>query len=316
MAENATQETAGAEGPVDSAEQAVTEQIESAESGAGESTEGTTEVAEDSGSEGTPAAEEKVPDLTEVDPALFERAIKAGMSYEDVLTFAPSGLERAIAWAESRGPVNDPKANDVKPAQEQSQPKADEVVEPEWKLPDGMEEVDDRIVAALKGVPDYVKAMLASQIKAQMSQLNPEVSGLKTYIQQMENRRLTESVDRFCSAQGTEWEKVYGKGGADDLDPKSDGFNKRNLLVQEADRQRRAYIDRGEPVPSEQKLFAKAQAILFAEQAASAERKKVFLKAKSAKGAILAKPSNRSSIPSEDDSERAVLEKIESAIGR
>jgi hypothetical protein len=309
--ESNAQDTSVAQETPDATEQAVTKEISTA-------------------GETAPAAEaEQVADETSgdkqeqealaVEPALYRRAVLAGLDDEAIADLGtPAAVERAITLLESHRPPDgakgDAKEADGRPQKEQA---ASEVKDPEWKLPP-MDDVHESITTALKMVPQYV----SEYVKAQLSRQNPEVAGLKDqlkgmseYVSMVQQERTDADVDRYVSGLGAEWEKTFGKGSVDDLDPNSDGMKNRAKLYDRALVEAKVAAASGKRPPSLLKCLELARSSLFREQSAKQERIKLLKTAKSAKGVLLAKPSNKSGTPGVDDAEKQVLEKIKSAIG-
>lgn len=309
--ESGVQDTNTAQETPDAAEQAVTQEI----STAGETAPATeTEQAADENSGGKQEQE-----ALAVEPALYRRAVLAGLDDEAIADLGtPAAVERAITLLESRRPPDGARA-DAKEAKGQApqEQKTPEVKDPEWKLPP-MDEVHESIVGALKQVPQYV----AEYVKAQLSRQNPEVANLKTQLEEMsgyvsavQRERTDAEVDRYVSSLGPEWEKTFGKGSVDDLDPKGEGMKNRAKLLDRAFVEAKVAMESGNRPPSLAKCLELAKATLFREQAAKQERIKLLKTAKSAKGVLLAKPSNKPGVPGVDDAEKQVLEKIQNAIG-
>ena len=121
-------------------------------------------------------------------------------------------------------------------------------------------------------------------------------------------------MDRYVAGLGAEWEKTFGKGTVEELDPNSDGMKNRIKLYDRALVEARVAVASGQRAPSLQKCLELAKSSLFREQAAKQERIKLLKTAKSSKGVMLAKPSNKAGTPGVDDAEKTVLEKIQSVI--
>jgi hypothetical protein len=309
VVESADVSTEAESAPVESTEQ-VTPEI----SGADETASATENA--DSGDDKNSASEATESEQSlAVDPAVFARAIRAGLSEDDVVELgSEAAVMRTVTLLESRrGESNDTRPGEVKEAAvaDGGEKAKLEAKAPEWKL--DLPDVDENIVRALNSVPEYVKAF----VEAQLSRLSPDQTAMKQqvekmsqYVQSLEQQRVTSEVDSWVAAQGQDWEKILGKGSIEDLDQNGEAAKARQALFREAKVQEQALLATGKR-PSIKDCLDRARAVLHPKQVERSAQKKLLLKAKSAKGTMLARPSNRPGVPGIDDAEKEIIAKID-----
>ena len=259
-----------------------------------------TEVSEDTvDGEGDPAeAQEAEPEVEylEIQPALFGRAMRAGMSEDEITGFGSADeLERSVSLLESHTRSSDTSASD-EPAKE-TQGKATEVALPEWK-PELGEDIEPSIAKALQGVPDYVgrhlEAALAPVLQ-ERKQLGEKLAQMEQFVVSQQNAANCAKLDNFVTGLGDEGKGLYGEGDVDTLDPDSAGFKARAALDQKVNMLRDSYYRTGQRPPSDKKLLQEAHTLMHPEAIEKRGRQKVLRLAKRSKGAVVSRPSARGS---------------------
>lgn len=224
----------------------------------------------------TPAEPEKpaAPEKTPITTALLGRAFRAGMTEDEISEFEDgAGLERALKMIERRSA---PKEDSAAKASE------DEKIEEIADLP---EEGDDAFDAKITKPWKVMKSRIA-----RLEQRNQE---LRKLVSERAHQQETDWFDNRLSALGTEGEGLFGKGGYDDLDPKSAQMTNRQKLWEAVGRLRSGYFQRKEALPPRNKLFEQAYRMEFGENIKQAEKAKILAAAHQRSSQFTNRPTNR-----------------------
>lgn len=166
---------------------------------------------------------------------------------------------------------------------------------------------DEPVAAALEGIinPLQQQAALVPQMQQVIGYLGNQIQRANAQYAEMQSIAATQRFDGMIANLSKEYETVLGKGGIDELDPKSPFRATRDQLSDQMEALQAGYERSGHKMPSEKEVFRRALAIVTADRTAQLERQKIAAQLKKRQGVTIARPQGRRTATTESKGQQA-----------
>ena len=153
--------------------------------------------------------------------------------------------------------------------------------------------------------PLQQQAATVPQMQQVIGYLGNQIQRANAQYAEMQAIAATQRFDGLIANLPKEYETVLGKGGIDELDPKSPFRAVRDELSDQMDALQAGYERSGHKMPSEKEVFRRALAIVTADRTAQLERQKIAAQLKKRAGVTIARPQGRRTATTETKGQKA-----------